>query len=271
MSYTSHSFSVELAAKIGLEETLVLQHFYFWHEHNASIKSMNMDGLVWCYASVSRINEVFPYLTPKTIRNAIQRLVDGGYIAKGNKGEGAKKMDRTSWYALTEAGEALFGAVKREEHPFAPGENAFAQRENAIAEKANIDNNKDNNNTSSNEEDIYSAKGIFDFRKSLIELGVKPDTADQWMLVRKRKGAVNTKAAFDTIAKEIAKAAPITAEACIYRAVAESWRGFKAEWLHDKAPQAGSTTPQPPSGIDTRPRPRHDKHLDVDFSQFYPD
>lgn len=136
-----------------------------------------------------------------------------------------------------------------------------------------IDNNNNIlNTTSSYEEDSKSVSPAkFDFRKSLIALGVTPSTVDQWLLVRKKKGAVNTEAAFNTIAKEIAKAAPVTPEACIYKAVAESWRGFKADWLHEESPaqRKGNATPAAPSA-GAYPRPKHDSHLDVDFSQFYP-
>ena len=207
-------------------------------------------------------------VSTEKIRRAFATLEDTGYLRRTRSQDGNGRF--VGWdYEIS--AEPLFintdmGETRRSENP-----DVGKTRNSENTDVLNRDNKENKDNTSKQRLYTHSAPDKFDFRKSLIELGVTPDTADQWMLVRKRKGAVNTKAAFDTIAKEIAKAAPTTAEACIYRAVAESWRGFKAEWLHDKAPQAGSTTPQPPSNMDTRPRPRHDKHLDVDFSQFYPD
>lgn len=257
MTYETHSFSVELATEIGLEEALVLQHFYWWYQHNIALPSMIIDGRVWCYFSISRAQEVFPYLSVKVVRNTIERLINAGLLIKDHKGEGANKMNRTCWYSLTDSGLGKFHLPKGE---------------NALAQTGNIDNNIVNNK-STNVDIISIDKGEakFDFRKSLIALGVTPSTVDQWLLVRKKKGAVNTEAAFNTIAKEIAKAAPVTPEACIYKAVAESWRGFKADWLHEESPaqRKGNATPAAHSA-GAYPRPKHDSHLDVDFSQFYP-
>ena len=237
---------MELATKIGLREAIILQHFYWWHEHNSEIPAMNIDGRVWFFLTISKIQDTFPYLSIQGVKTIVKNLIENGY-----------KFKRTTWYSLTDVSIQLFHLPI-----LTNGEVKINHEVNNIV-----------NTTSSNEEDsnISIKPASFDFRKSLIALGVTPSTVDQWLLVRKKKGAVNTEAAFNTIAKEIAKAAPVTPEACIYKAVAESWRGFKADWLHEESPaqRKGNTTPAAPSA-GAYPRPKHDAHLDVDFSQFYP-
>lgn len=248
---------MELATKIGLREAIILQHFYWWHEHNSEIPAMNIDGRVWFFLTISKIQDTFPYLSIQGVKTIVKNLIENGYLIKDHKGEGKDKFKRTTWYSLTDVSIQLFHLPI-----LTNGEVKINHEVNNIV-----------NTTSSNEEDsnISIKPASFDFRKSLIALGVTPSTVDQWLLVRKKKGAVNTEAAFNTIAKEIAKAAPVTPEDCIYKAVAESWRGFKADWLHEESPaqRKGNATPAAPSAS-AYPRPKHDSHLDVDFSQFYP-
>ena len=101
-------------------------------------------------------------------------------------------------------------------------------------------NNKNNNNIS-----MRTREGKFDFRAGLLALGVTEETADAWLDVRKRAKAVNSELALRDIAAEIEKAAADgwTAEDCIRRAAAKSWRGFEAAWIKPKQP--GNPTPNP--------------------------
>ena len=74
-------------------------------------------------------------------------------------------------------------------------------------------------------------KGMrFDFKKSLIEIGVSPEVAEDWLQVRKAKRASNTETAFRRIKNEIDKSG-LSANECITIAVARSWQGFQADWV----------------------------------------
>lgn len=90
--------------------------------------------------------------------------------------------------------------------------------------------NKDINKVNIN----ISNKGAFDFYKALTEMGVTPQTAKDWMQVRKAKRAANTATALAKIKAEIAKTG-LTAEECIKVSAENSWQGFKAEWLQKQA------------------------------------
>lgn len=70
----------------------------------------------------------------------------------------------------------------------------------------------------------------FDFKKSLIEIGVSPEVAEDWMHVRKTKRAANTETAFNRIVHEIQKSG-MSANECITIAVSRSWQGFQADWV----------------------------------------
>lgn len=83
----------------------------------------------------------------------------------------------------------------------------------------------------------------FDFKKSLLEIGVSPQVAEDWLKVRKAKKAANTETAFKRIQHEI-QLSGLSADECITIAVERSWQGFKAEWLSNYQRQS----PQRPSG-----------------------
>ena len=106
MGYNTHSFSVELATTLGLEKTLILQHFYYWHLANKDNEGMFKDNHTWFFTSRRNILQVFPYLTERKIRDAIDTLVKDGYILKGNYNP--DKMKKTNWYALTKMSLRLF-------------------------------------------------------------------------------------------------------------------------------------------------------------------
>lgn len=91
---------------------------------------------------------------------------------------------------------------------------------------------------------IYKEKDVrFDFKKSLLEIGVSPQVAEDWLKVRKAKKAANTETAFKRIQKEI-ELSGLSADECITIAVERSWQGFKAEWVANYQRQS----PQIPSG-----------------------
>lgn len=96
---------------------------------------MNIDGHVWFFISAGQIAKVFPYLSAKTVRTIIEKLISEGYIIKDHKGQGQEKFNRTNWYALTNFSLGLFDL------PI--WENGNAQEGQSIVN--NIDNNKDNN------------------------------------------------------------------------------------------------------------------------------
>ena len=88
-------------------------------------------------------------------------------------------------------------------------------------------NNNDNNDN--NDKD----KEKFNFKKSLIELGVDKNITSDWLKVRSNKKASNTQTAFNAITKQIALT-NMSANEAITLAVENSWAGFKADWINNK-------------------------------------
>ena len=70
----------------------------------------------------------------------------------------------------------------------------------------------------------------FNFKNSLLDLGIKKEIVDDWLKVRKTKKATNTETSFRSIKKQIELSGKIASE-CIRVAVENNWAGFKADWL----------------------------------------
>jgi hypothetical protein len=85
---------------------------------------------------------------------------------------------------------------------------------------------KENVNNNINEK----KEKAFNFRLSLIELGVNEKIVEDWIKVRKTKNATNTETAFNKIKSQILKSGK-TANECITLAVEKDWKGFEAEWI----------------------------------------
>lgn len=107
----THSFNVQLATEIGLEECIILQHFYYWHKINCENENMVIDDKVWFFTSRKNIQSVFPYLSEQKIKTCLLRLEEKGYILKENKN--ANKIVKANWYALTEKSLAIFGEINQ--------------------------------------------------------------------------------------------------------------------------------------------------------------
>lgn len=70
----------------------------------------------------------------------------------------------------------------------------------------------------------------FNFKSSLIAMGVDKDVASDWLKVRSKKQAANTHTALNAIVKQIALT-NMTANEVITLATESSWVGFKASWI----------------------------------------
>lgn len=100
-----HIFDVDIAVKYGLNAAILLQNLQYWVAHNKANGKCYYEGRYWTYNSVKAFAELFPYLSEYQIRAALQRLIDDGVIVTGKFNR--TSMDRTTWYSITEQGEAI--------------------------------------------------------------------------------------------------------------------------------------------------------------------
>ena len=100
-----HMFDVELAIKVGINASIILENIAFWVKQNESNGTNLYDGKYWTYNSKKAYHEMFPYLSEKQIAHALKNLIEEGYIVTGRYSKNA--CDRTLYYALTDKGKSI--------------------------------------------------------------------------------------------------------------------------------------------------------------------
>ena len=98
-----HSFYPTLAAKIGLNEAIVIQQIHSWiitytKDPNRFLEQHWHDGRWWIWNSYPDWHEKLPYLSESTIIRTLGNLRETGLVLTGNYN--ALKIDRTLWYTI---------------------------------------------------------------------------------------------------------------------------------------------------------------------------
>ena len=100
-----HLFDVDFAATYGVNAAILFENIVYWIKHNEANGDHFHDGEYWTYNSTKAFGELFPYLSAKQIRTAIDLLVSEDIIIKGCYN--SEPTDRTSWYTLSEKGKCI--------------------------------------------------------------------------------------------------------------------------------------------------------------------
>lgn len=143
----------------------------------------------------------------------------------------ALKRDLKKWECIVE---------KRKKAGQKGGKQKAANVANANTSKQNVANlaDKDNDNVNVNDSvnvndidiSLKKKQSIFSFKKSLNELGADQELISDWLKVRAKKKATNTKTAFNAFRRELENSGMDINEVltlCIER----DWKGFKSEWI----------------------------------------
>lgn len=88
----------ELATRIGLNESIVLQQIHYWLEINKKAGVNFKDGRYWTFSSYGNWQIQFPFWSIKTISRTITSLRQNGLILCANYNK--LKMDKTTWYSI---------------------------------------------------------------------------------------------------------------------------------------------------------------------------
>ncbi len=98
-----HSFDIDVAKDVGVNAAIIFQSFCFWIKKNSSEGVNFKDGCYWSFASIKGLSKLFPYLSEKQIRTAVDVLIEKNYLKKAQMSD--NKINRTMWYALATEGK----------------------------------------------------------------------------------------------------------------------------------------------------------------------
>ena len=88
----------DLATKIGLNESIVLQQIHYWLLQHQKQKIDYHDERYWVYNSYVEWKKQFPFWSVRTIKTIITRLEKLGLVVSGNYNK--LSLDRTKWYSI---------------------------------------------------------------------------------------------------------------------------------------------------------------------------
>ncbi len=93
-----HSFDTDVADMVGTTAATIAYNIQHWCEKNAANDLHFHDDRYWTYNTVTAFEELFPYLTKKQIRTALDKLEAAGILVSGNYNKHGR--DQTKWYSF---------------------------------------------------------------------------------------------------------------------------------------------------------------------------
>ena len=96
-------YDVEVADEVGTNAASIFNHISYWIQKHTIDGDNFHEGKYWVYASIKTLGAVYRFLSVDQIRTAMKKLIDRGFLEVGHFSK--DKMNRTTWYALTEKGE----------------------------------------------------------------------------------------------------------------------------------------------------------------------
>lgn len=91
-----HSFDIEIAQKVGVNAAILYKHIQYWCAKNKANDKHFHDGYYWTYNSTKAFSELFPYMTERQIRTALEKLINENLIKKAKYN--TQNYDQTLWY-----------------------------------------------------------------------------------------------------------------------------------------------------------------------------
>jgi len=117
MSKESHQFSTDAAKKVGVNAAIIFGHLIFLHKANLN-RADSWDGFrYWIKKTARAFEAMYPYLSQKEIRGALDRLQKDGYILSV-AGLSENKFDRAKSFSIEQSGFDLYEIEDNERHVF---------------------------------------------------------------------------------------------------------------------------------------------------------
>ena len=113
-----HFFNTDVAVKYGVNCAILLENIRYWVDKNKANEQNLHDGKYWTYNSKSAFSILFPYMSYKQIRTALDTLRDEGLVETGTFSD--NPYDRTLWYTVTEKGMAILSGCTDTISPTGP-------------------------------------------------------------------------------------------------------------------------------------------------------
>lgn len=96
-----HYFNTEIAKEVGVNAAVILENIAHWVLKNKANGKNSYDGHYWTYNSRTAMTALFPYLSEKQVRYALDALRKADMVLTGNYNKSS--YDRTLWYTVSDS------------------------------------------------------------------------------------------------------------------------------------------------------------------------
>lgn len=96
-----HYFNTEIAKEVGVNAAVILENIAHWVLKNKANDKNFYDGHYWTYNSRTAMTALFPYLSEKQVRYALDALRKADMVLTGNYNKSS--YDRTLWYTVSDS------------------------------------------------------------------------------------------------------------------------------------------------------------------------
>ena len=96
-----HYFNTEIANEVGVNAAVILENIAHWVLKNKANDKNFYDGHYWTYNSRTAMTALFPYLSEKQVRYALDALRKADMVLTGNYNKSS--YDRTLWYTVSDS------------------------------------------------------------------------------------------------------------------------------------------------------------------------
>lgn len=96
-----HYFNTEIAKEVGVNAAVILENIAHWVLKNKANNKNFYDGRYWTYNSRTAMTALFPYLSEKQVRYALDALRKADMVLTGNYNKSS--YDRTLWYTVSDS------------------------------------------------------------------------------------------------------------------------------------------------------------------------
>ncbi|EKN6355965.1 hypothetical protein ACOHX9_000673 [Yersinia enterocolitica] len=243
----------ELAARIGLNEAIVLQQINYWlTETNSGIEQ---EGIQWVYNTHKEWVKQFPFWSIDTVKRTLLTLEKLGCVRVEQLAKAQRDM--TNYYTINYECDALNSDSKLPQSKGAdcpdgdsnlpPSISADCPHlKRADCPDVHTEITETTTETTSEKRKRKAVKSsVFDF--SSFPMAVSPEIWEDYLIHRKAKRAPMTQTVVNMLGKELSKAAAVgwSVDDSLSEAMAAGWQGLKFEWLQNRSrPQnqcAGNT------------------------------
>lgn len=94
----SFGFDGGIARHIGVTAAVLYSHIIYWLRYNYCHDQNIIAEKVWTYDTIDDISSYLGFFSEKQVREALQILVETGYLIKDNHNK--NKFDKTTWYSV---------------------------------------------------------------------------------------------------------------------------------------------------------------------------